>query len=61
MVSSGLMDGGAIYALNDEEAKKKPMLTASPPRLKPFNLIHCNLCDSSRLYAIRTPAAGVLQ
>jgi hypothetical protein len=41
MVSSGLMDDGTIHALNDEEAKKKIMLTASLPRLEPFNLINC--------------------
>jgi len=42
-------------------AKKKIMHAASLTRLKPFNLINCNLCDSNRLYAIRTPAAGALR
>jgi hypothetical protein len=61
MVGAGLIDDATIHALNDQEAKKKMMPTASIPRLPPFNLINCNLYDSDRLYAIRTPAAGALR
>lgn len=39
------MDDAPIQALNDQEAKKKMMPTASNARLVPFNLINCNLCD----------------
>ena len=45
MVGSGLMDDAIIHALNDQEAKKKMMPTASTPRLLPFNLINCSLYD----------------
>ena len=60
MVGSGLMDDATIHALNDQEAKKKMMPTASNPRLPPFNLINCILCDLHRLYAAKTAAAGAL-
>ncbi|MEH6540569.1 hypothetical protein LRM40_11895 [Ideonella dechloratans] len=54
------MDDATIHALNDQEAKKKMMPTASNPRLPPFNLINCILCDLHRLYAAKTAAAGAL-
>ena len=60
-VAPWLVDDITIHALNDQEAKKKIMPTASFPRLEPFNLINCNLYDSNRLYAIRTPASGALR
>ena len=56
-----LVDDATIHALNDQEAKKKMIPTASLPRLEPFNLINCNLCYSNRLYATRTPVSGVLR
>jgi len=40
-----LVDHATIHALNDQEAKKKMMPTASNPRLLPSNLINCNLYD----------------
>jgi hypothetical protein len=55
-----LVDHATIHALNDQEAKKKMMPTASNPRLVAFNLINCSLCDSNRLYAAPTAAAGAL-
>jgi len=55
------MDDATIHALSDQEAKKKMIPTASNPRLLPSNLINCNLYDSDRLYAIRTPATGALR
>jgi len=55
-----LIDDATIHALNDQEAKKKMMPTASNPRLVAFNLINCSLCDSNRLYAAPTAAAGAL-
>jgi len=54
------VDHVTIHALNDQEAKKKMMPTASKARLLPFNLINCNLYDSNRLYAAQTLAAGAL-
>jgi len=40
-----LVDDASIHTLNDQEAKKKMMPTASNARLPPFNLINCNLYD----------------
>ena len=60
MMGSGLIDDASIHALNDQAAKKKMMPTASNPRLVAFNLINCSLCDSNRLYAAPTAAAGAL-
>ena len=40
-----LVDDATIHALDDQEAKKKMMPTASNPRLLPSNLINCNLYD----------------
>jgi hypothetical protein len=39
------VDDATIHALDDQEAKKKMMPTASNPRLPPSNLINCNLYD----------------
>ena len=60
MVGSGLMDDAIIHALNKKKTKKKMKTTASTPRLLPFNLINCSLCDLNRLYAAPTAAAGAL-
>ena len=40
-----LVDDATSRALDDQEAKKKMMPTASNPRLLPPNLINCNLYD----------------
>lgn len=40
-----LEDHATIHALDDQEAKKKMMPTASNHRLLPSNLINCNLYD----------------
>jgi hypothetical protein len=45
MAAPGVIEGAVIHVLNDQEAKKKMMPTASNPRLLPFNLINCNLYD----------------
>jgi hypothetical protein len=39
------VDDATIHALDDQEAKKKMMPTASNPRLLPSNLINCYLYD----------------
>jgi len=39
------VDDATIHALDDQEAKKKMMPTASNPRLLLYNLINCNLYD----------------
>jgi hypothetical protein len=38
-----LVDDATIHALDDQEAKKMMMPTASNPRLLPSNLINCSL------------------
>ena len=54
------VDDTSIHAPNDQEAKKKMMLTALGRRLGLSNQINYHVCDSNRLYANRTAFAGVL-